>query len=317
VDQNNVIYIEKGYRCCNWFGISEKKPNKILELIAEINFSLCHGKTSGKLVSDGNNIFVTHNGGIGKSKIQKDIFWDNFKGKYFPFKEEKIVLIGELTKMDHKEIYDNIKNFVEQVIKIKNIAKEDEDDNKQQNIKSYNSLSNTSAILIKNNNNNKKKQKLTSNIKHEILNGAIDLLIPVLPGFIENTLQKNDKNNWWQKFVINKLPPNTVRGLPKTGTYSEYIKELDLSLCIKIIIENWKNIFKYIIKDIKFSWVHELIEIRNDVSHWSAKKSTSYTFETISHTLNTITLFMRSIDVNVAGQIFELKKEFEDKYENE
>jgi len=81
-------------------------------------------------------------------------------------------------------------------------------------------------------------------------------MLPVLPEFVGNTLQKKDKNNWWQNLVLKNLPSNAVRDLPKNGTYDEYINKLDISLCIKIIIPNWQDIFKDIIKNIKFSWVH-------------------------------------------------------------
>ncbi|WP_461246800.1 hypothetical protein, partial [Treponema sp. R6D11] len=65
---------------------------------------------------------------------------------------------------------------------------------------------------------------------------------------------------------------------------------------------------------IKISWVHELLEIRNDVSHWTTEKSTNYTFDLISHTLSTMILFVRSININVANQISELKQDFENKF---
>jgi hypothetical protein len=161
------------------------------------------------------------------------------------------------------------------------------------------------------------EQQLTSNNKREILNKAFDFMLPALPVFVGNTLQKRDKNHWWQNYVLNKLQSNTVRDLPRNGTNDEYINQLDISLCIKIIIQNWQDIFKHIIRDIKFSWVHELIEIRNDVSHWTNDKSTSYTFESISHTLDTMILFMRSINNDVAEQIAKIKQGFENKYKEE
>jgi len=312
-------YAEKGHRCCNWFGISEDKPGKTLELLVEINFSLCKGTTSGKLIKDGNKIYVTHNGDIGRTS-KKDFFWANYNGKRF--NNENLALIGELTKVENQEFLESVMNFVEQIRKIKQIAKENGnlDNNKRQNIQRENNVNETSVILIKKNKSpaqNEGKQKLNSNSKREILNKAFDFIIPVLPGFIGNSLQKKDKNTWWQKFVLDNLPSNAVRDLPKKGTYDEYINKLDISLCIKIIIGNWRDVFKYIIRNINFSWVHELIEIRNDVSHWSNEISNKYTFESISHTLNTMMLFMRPIDSNAAGQISELKRGFEDKFEND
>jgi hypothetical protein len=142
-------------------------------------------------------------------------------------------------------------------------------------------------------------------------------MLPVLPVYIGNILHEKDPNTWWQKYVLNSLKPNTVWDLPRNGTYEEYINKLDISLCIKIIIQNWPDIFKDKVKNIKFSWVHELIEIRNDVSHWSIEKSTNYTFEFISHTLSVMKLFMGSINVDVAEQISKIKQEFENKYRYE
>ena len=158
------------------------------------------------------------------------------------------------------------------------------------------------------------EQQLTSNNKREILNKAFDFMLPALPVFVGNTLK--GKNNWWQNYIYNKLPSKTVRDLPRNGTFDD-IKRLDISLCIKIIISNWQEIFRRHIEDIRQSWVHELLEIRNDVSHWTLEKSNSYTFERINHTLSTMILFMRSIDPVVAEQIEKIKQAFEDKYKKE
>jgi uncharacterized protein with HEPN domain len=160
------------------------------------------------------------------------------------------------------------------------------------------------------------KIPLTQNSKREILNKAFDFMLPVLPEFIGNKLQNISKNAWWQKYVLNRLKYNEARGLPKNGTYNEYIGNLDILLCLKIIINNWNKIFKHISKTIQHSWVYELKEIRNEVSHWSMEISTKYTFDIISHSLDVMKLFMHLIDTNVEEQISEIMREFRSKYEN-
>jgi len=84
-------------------------------------------------------------------------------------------------------------------------------------------------IKIKKNFNLKdKKKKLLPKNKHEILNKSFDFMLPILPEYIGNTLQKRDRNTWWQRFVLNKLPPNTTKNLPQNGTYEKYINILDI-----------------------------------------------------------------------------------------
>ena len=170
----------------------------------------------------------------------------------------------------------------------------------------------------KNEKSTKLKQQLTPNIKHETMYKAFGFIQPVLPIFIGKTLQTIDKNGWWQNLVIKKLLLNSTstKDLPKNGSYDECIDSLDTSLSLKIIIGNWHDIFKQKIKDIKLSWVHELVEVRNDVSHWNNNKGRGYKFESIKHTLNVMKLFMDSIDKNASSQIFDIIREFEDKYED-
>jgi len=119
----------KGHRYCNWFGITENKPDKVLELVVEINFSLCGGNTSGKLIKNDGKIFVTHNGNIGRIS-KKDIFWGNYKGNCF--EKGKLALIGELPldienldekKLKYLEFQKQVTEFIREVKRIKNIPK--------------------------------------------------------------------------------------------------------------------------------------------------------------------------------------------------
>jgi hypothetical protein len=121
---------KKELRYKNWFGITDKEPDKRLELVVEINFSLCRGNTSGKLIKDDGKIFVVHTGLIGQDKKDSiDNFWKQYKGK--KFKNEKLALIGELppdkedlkdlSKEKIKEFQGQLINFIKEVQRIKTI----------------------------------------------------------------------------------------------------------------------------------------------------------------------------------------------------
>ena len=145
---------------------------------------------------------------------------------------------------------------------------------------------------------NNTKQQSTQDDKHEIIITTLkkfNLMLPVLPEYIGNILQEQDKENWWQKYVIGKLPDTITRDLPKTITNDEGIKKLDISACLKIIIQNWHNIFKHRMKKVKISYVHELLEIRNDLSHLTIEKLSAYTNEDIKRALDTMKIFIRPI----------------------
>jgi len=142
------------------------------------------------------------------------------------------------------------------------------------------------------------------------------IILPALSNYIGKTLLKRNENNWWRKYVLDKL--RETRDLPKNGSKEEYINELDISACLNIIIQNWDEIFKHEMdihsRDLAFS----LLSIRNkEAAHYTTKLLSTYNYGDVDYALNTIIHFMRPIDTNVANQISELKREFENKYENE
>ena len=157
---------------------------------------------------------------------------------------------------------------------------------------------------------------LTTVSKHEILNKALDFIQPVLPNFVGRILQNADKIDWWKNLVLNKLQPIHTRDLPRSGSYDECINRMDILLCFRIIKENWYDIFKNYFKKRELSWVHELIDIRNDTAHWDNEKADNYTFELIEHALSVMKLFMLSVDLNASNQISAIISELENKYES-
>jgi hypothetical protein len=139
------------------------------------------------------------------------------------------------------------------------------------------------------------------------------IILPILSKYIGRILLKRKENNWWKKYILDKL--RDTRDLPQNGANEDYINELDISACLNIIIQNWDDIFKHEMdihsRDLAFS----LLGIRNkEGAHYSTKILSKYSYDDVNYALNTIIHFMRPIDPNVAEQISEIKEEFEKKY---
>lgn len=135
--------------------------------------------------------------------------------------------------------------------------------------------------------------------------------------YIGNVLSKNDQSNWWQVFVIKKLKDNTAMNLPEKGSDGECIESLDIQCCLKIIINNWHDVFIKKLGKRHLTWAHELIDIRNEESHFTTKKLKTIKNGDINRALDTMERFMRPIEPDVANQISEMRKTFENKYKNE
>ena len=193
----------------NWFGITENEPSKSLELVVEINFSLCHGATSGKLVRNKEEIFVTHNGNIGRIS-KKDIFWENFNGKRF--NNNELAFIGELTEKENSKLYENVMDFINEVKRIKEIIKNNGDNDKHKNTQQKNNGNSKNTSLIKKNKNfapNDNKPKSTSNKKRDNPNKKKDMFSKTIKNAkqYETQIYKNCKN--YQKKPIFERVPET------------------------------------------------------------------------------------------------------------
>jgi len=161
------------------------------------------------------------------------------------------------------------------------------------------------------------KFEITSKINMNILPVlSFMIILPSLSKYIGKILLKRNENNWWKKYVLDKL--RETRNLPQNGAKEEYINELDISACLTIIIQNWDEIFMNEMDLHSRDLAHSLLSIRNkEAAHYTTKLLSTYNYEDVDWALNTIIYFMRPIDTNVADQISELKREFENKYKNE
>jgi len=153
--------------------------------------------------------------------------------------------------------------------------------------------------------------------KLEVINKAFRLILPVLAKYIGKILIEKDKNNWWKKYVLSKLKnEHTIRKLPKEGSDDDCIESLDIPACLNIIECNWFDVFKDKMDDRQRTWAHALYDIRNYYeSHYTTKTITTSSVEDISLELAIMLRFIRPIDVDVTDRIYEMKKVFENKFD--
>jgi hypothetical protein len=160
-------------------------------------------------------------------------------------------------------------------------------------------------------------QKSISGDKLGVINEAFRLILPVLAKYICEILIGEYKNNWWSKVLEMLKDENTKRKLPKecSNNNDECIERLDIPACLNIIESGWYEVFKNKMDDRQRTWAHALRDIRNYYeAHYTSKTIKTSSVEDISLELAIMIRFMQPIDTNVAEQISEIKRDFENKY---
>jgi len=336
----------------NAFGL-EKPKGKTAKVICEINFSIKDWNAEGLLVRDivTQTICVAHKGGLRineelneeKEKFTRKKVNIEFKNpiNYIDKKgnEREAELVCELSEDEKKylNIQNEVKEFIERAREKKEASNKNNNPPPQKNTENLKgkkiekgnekkeNIKKTNAILIKNpkitgqNDYAPDSPNLTPpEDKLEVINRAFRLILPVLSKYIGKILKEKD-NNWWRKYVLGKLKDeNTKRKLPKEGSDNEFIESLDIPACINIIECNWADVFKDKMDDRQRTWAHALYDIRNYYeAHYNTKTLTTSSVEDISLELAIMIRFMRPIDSDVAGQISEMRKAFENKFKNE
>jgi hypothetical protein len=145
--------------------------------------------------------------------------------------------------------------------------------------------------------------------KETIINKAFKLILPSLVVFIRNTLMKYGKNDWWKKYIYDKLNEIAKKNLPEEGSFDKLIEKLDISACLHIIINNWDDIFKNVLGKKQRDCAHGLLTIRNDDSHFTLETISTIKDEDLEHALILIIQLMRPINPDIANQISEIRNE--------
>ena len=129
-------------------------------------------------------------------------------------------------------------------------------------------------------------------------------ILHTMTEFTCNSLKNHDNNNWWEKYVLNKLPEQTTRNLPAKGTYEELRDSLDMLACLNIIENNWIEIFQNKLNEWQRNNAHELRLNRNKrIAHLSPKTLLEYNENETKRVLDTISRFIRPINFDIAEKI--------------
>jgi hypothetical protein len=93
--------------------------------------------------------------------------------------------------------------------------------------------------------------------------------------YLENVLSLLHKNDWWDICVINILDENDLKKINKKKI--KELNELDISILIKILIRNWKEL-SLINKNFNkkdFILINKIKDIRNFIAHPNEKTVSS------------------------------------------
>ena len=122
---------KSGKRYWNAFGIGKPKPKKLAHIICEINYPVAgiNKRIAANWVEDGKDFLLVHSGKIGggRKNVGKSGFIENYNGVFeeidSPDLPNEVTVIGNLK--DENLPY-QIKNFVYEVSRIKNLLVENE-----------------------------------------------------------------------------------------------------------------------------------------------------------------------------------------------
>jgi len=144
----------------------------------------------------------------------------------------------------------------------------------------------------------------------DYINRGFEIIRPVLTEFVCRELQKRNKENWWEEFVIHQIGGTYQEHLPKSGTFDQLKSSLDILACFKILEANWFDIFKYIVSTQQRTNAREITDFRNRVAHPNEKPLTD---DDAYRALDTMARFMEPIDQETAESIRKLMREVREK----
>ncbi|MDR2808365.1 MAG: DUF499 domain-containing protein [Spirochaetaceae bacterium] len=147
---------------------------------------------------------------------------------------------------------------------------------------------------------------------NDYINRGFEAMRPVLAEYICRELEKKDKENWWERYILSPAPEFYQNSLPSKGTVLELKDTLDIFRCLKAIDNNWHEVFKYTMTAMQRTWGKELQETRNKTAHTAG---TAMTDDEASRALDTMSRFMDPIDTSTAEAIRKFMQEIRHKIE--
>lgn len=93
---------------------------------------------------------------------------------------------------------------------------------------------------------------------------GLRILHPLLAGFVGMEMNNAYKAKWCDEVLY--LFNDHAEELPSYGDYTELVDSLDIANCIRVILREWKGIFKYELDKDAQTLLNELMGIRNTIA---------------------------------------------------
>ena len=143
---------------------------------------------------------------------------------------------------------------------------------------------------------------------YDFVQSGFRYFIASLSEYIGQTMRNMYDGQWWNEILYNTL--SDQRNLPQSGTYQECINSLDVANCLRIINRRWGDVYKNMLPQDCNTYAHELMGVRNIVSHIGQQDLELLMSE---RALNTMYLFCKEIDPAGAKNIQNLFQQVREK----
>ncbi len=139
---------------------------------------------------------------------------------------------------------------------------------------------------------------------YEYAQKGLRILHPLLAGFVGMEMNNVYKAKWWDEvlYILN----DHAEELPSYGDYAKLVDSLDIANCIRVILREWKDIFKYELDKDAQTLLNELMGIRNTIAHIGQQDLSQLDTERY---LDTMARLCEKINREGAQQIRELYNE--------
>ena len=135
---------------------------------------------------------------------------------------------------------------------------------------------------------------------HQRVTEGLDILTGVLAPYVAAELRARYADEWWDQGVLRVLYDDQKRGLPPGGEDDELIPALDAGRCLRLIDEQWNELFRRKLGREHRTWVKELGATRNK---WAHKGLLDMQDEDAWRALDTMTRLVEHIDAEAVERL--------------
>ncbi|MDR1857194.1 MAG: DUF499 domain-containing protein [Desulfovibrio sp.] len=102
---------------------------------------------------------------------------------------------------------------------------------------------------------------------HTKIGEAFDILLQAVVPYIGIELEAAYGQAWWTKGVLAALTDGEKRNLKTSGGREELEASLDVQRCLRVLDEQWHDVFRRKLSGEHRAWIKELLVLRNKVAH--------------------------------------------------